>query len=86
MTDASTATTRASTYTQAGVDARTSAIRFDDHAQTARGEASKVEGLPHMSATRDELLGEARRADASAEDRRGLAKGFDSLASLEGRD
>jgi hypothetical protein len=85
-TDASTGHTRSRTYEDGATEARRSALKLDDHAATARGEASRLEGMAGMEDARDTLLDEARRADATAEDRRALGKGFAALAPLEGRD
>jgi hypothetical protein len=86
MSDASTGHSRSQTYAGAAGTARVSAARFDDHAATAHSEARKIADLPDMAAARADFVTEGRKADAAAEDRRSLAKGFDALSSLEGRD
>lgn len=85
-TDASTGSTRSRTYTDAADHARASAVKFDDHATTAAGEARQLDGVKGMEQARDDLVAESRRATATADDRRGRAAGLQILADLEGRD
>lgn len=85
-TDASTGATRSRTYTDAAGLARSSAVKFDDHAATAAASAREMQGRKGMEEAQAGFEAEARKATATADDRRHLARGFDTLAELEGQD